>query len=96
MSARLDDLIEEARGGELAWDEARAARVREGAIRRGERRRLARRGVLVASGAALLVVGLLRAASSAPARVAEEPAPAPEIVAARGAPGLGDAGYARD
>jgi hypothetical protein len=106
-------MIASARGRDTDWDEARAARVREGALRRREvrsrRDRLLRRGALVAGGAGLLVLALLRAASSAPADPSpalavaptmlptQAPAPAPtaEALAAR-AMALNDAGYARD
>ena len=100
MSARLDQLIASSRELDGAWDGERAERVRTGALRRRDARagrdRLLRRGALVVGGAGLLVLALLRAASSAPAEnapaVASSPAPA-ELLAARA---LGDAGYVRD
>ena len=53
------------------WGVERSERVREGALRRRDvrvrRDRALRRGLVVASGAGLLVLALLRAASSAPA-----------------------------
>jgi hypothetical protein len=103
MSSRLDEMISGARGLDASWDVTRSERVREGALRRRDvrvrRDRLMRRGLLVASGAGLLVLALLRAASSAPAEpttgltVATTSTPAPEVLAARA---LADAGYARD
>jgi hypothetical protein len=108
MSTRLDDMISAARERDLdvdgAWDVARSERVREGALRRRDGRvrrdRALRRGLLVASGAGLLVLALLRAASSAPgapalAATTETVAPAAtsEALASRS---LSDAGYARD
>ena len=111
MSTRLDELITSARERDerfsRAWDGDRALRVREGALRRHDvrvrRDRALRRGVLVAGGAGLLVLALLRAASSAPAEPTASgtsttstmptAAPAAEAVASRT---LADAGYARD
>jgi hypothetical protein len=102
---RLDALITSARELDGAWDGDRAVRVREGALRRRDLRvrrdRALRRGLLVAGGAGLLVLALLRAASSAPAEpttfttttLAPTPAPTAEALAART---LADAGYARD
>ncbi|MDB5220856.1 MAG: hypothetical protein JWO86_8783, partial [Myxococcaceae bacterium] len=96
------------------WDLDRAERVRSGALRRRDvrtrRDRALRRGLLVAGGAGLLVLALLRGASSAPAE--REPpstnatnastaspaipvAPAP-TAEALAARSLTDAGYARD
>lgn len=112
MTARLDEMIASARELDVAWDVDRSVRVREGALRRRDvrvrRDRALRRGLLVASGAGLLVLALLRAASSAPAEaqgaapaalavtpmaVASQAAPTSEPLAARL---LSDAGYARD
>ena len=104
MSSRLDDLITSARELDGSWDGDRAVRVREGALRlrdvRARRDRVLRRGLVVAGGAGLLVLALLRAASSAPAEptaataiTVRTAAPAPEALASRM---LGDAGYARD
>ncbi len=114
MSARLEGLIASARARELdlefehAWDRERSERVRAGVVRRREvksaRERLLRRGALVASGAGLLVVLLLRVASSAPAEPADTSLGASasaspdasmggEVFAARAS---GDGGYARD
>jgi hypothetical protein len=107
MSARLDELITSARELDGAWDGDRAVRVREGALRRRDGRvrrdRALRRGLMVAGGAGLLVLALLRAASSATSEPATAPiaaavataAPAPtaEALALRT---LADAGYARD
>ena len=116
MSDRLEGLIASARASDLdttsTWDVDRSERVRAGVLRRHDvrarRDRLMRRGLLVAGGAGLLVLALLRAASSAPAEpvatsTARElapvttPAPAPtaEQLAARSM-ALADAGYARD
>lgn len=92
MSSRLDTMIASARDLDGAWDVARSERVRAGALRRRDvrvrRERALRRGLLVASGAGLLVLALLRAASSAPAD--------PQAAAALAARTLSDAGYARD
>jgi len=110
MSTRLDDLITSARvRSELderfsqTWDEDRAGRVREGALRRHDARvrrdRMLRRGLLVAGGAGLLVLALLRAASSAPAESlvsAPASAPASALSDALAFRALADAGYARD
>ncbi len=101
MSARLDQLVASSRALDGAWDLERAERVRAGAIRRHEvrtgRDRALRRGALVVGGAGLLVLALLRAASSAPAELSATAAPAAaptaEMIAARA---LGDGGYARD
>jgi hypothetical protein len=98
-------MISGARGLDASWDVTRSERVREGALRRRDvrvrRDRMMRRGLLVASGAGLLVLALLRAAASAPAEpsagltVATTPmtAPTAEVLAARA---MSDAGYARD
>jgi hypothetical protein len=113
MSTRLDDLITSARTLDGAWDGDRAVRVREGALRRRDsnvrRDRALRRGLLVASGAGLLVLALLRAASSAPAEpttfattsISPTATPAAAPTAAATAEALAsrtfaDAGYARD
>ena len=115
MSRRLDAMIESARELDAAWDVERSERVREGALRRRDQRtrrdRALRRGLLVASGAGLLVLALLRAASSAPAEPtaatatatsasptsATSPmAAAPAEALATRALALNDAGYARD
>ena len=107
MSTRLDQMIARARARDTGWDVDRSERVREGALRRRDGRarkdRALRRGLVVASGAGLLVLALLRAASSAPAErelttsaptaampVVERPV---ETLAARS---MSDAGYARD
>ena len=114
MSTHLEELIRSSR--ELddrfaqAWNGDRALRVREGAMRRHDvrvrRAGALRRGLVVAGGAGLLLVTLLRAASSAPAEpvtsagatasaatTTASPAPSAEALALRM---LGDAGYARD
>ena len=108
MSARLDNLIGSARDLDASWDVDRSERVRESALRRRDTRvrrdRALRRGLVVASGAGLLVLALLRAASSAPSQAAAEPittaaspssAPTAEALASRTV-GFADAGYARD
>lgn len=119
-STRLDELITSARARhELderfaqVWDGDRAVRVREGALRRHEGRvrrdRALRRALVVAGGAGLLVLALLRAASSAPAESpASASAPAfsstgsasttsaPSTAEALAFRALADAGYARD
>jgi hypothetical protein len=109
MSTRLDQMITCAREQDADWDVERSERVREGTLRRRDvrvrRDRAMRRGLLVASGAGLLVLALLRAASSAPAErelststsafvapTAERSASG-EALAARA---QSDAGYARD
>jgi hypothetical protein len=109
MSSRLEQMISRAREQDASWDVDRAERVREGALRRREvsvrRDRTMRRGLLVASGAGLLVLALLRAASSAPAEreLTSSTAAAVAPVAERSgsvdglaARSLSDAGYARD
>ncbi len=116
MSTHLDRMILNARerlvrDSHDVWDLERSERVRAGALRRRDvrsrRDRALRRGLLVAGGAGLLVLALLRGASSAPAEpslnassasntaTVESPAPAPtaEALAARA---LTDAGYSRD
>ena len=112
MSDRLDDAIGGARAFDV-WDTERAARVRKRILERRDDRarrgRAIRRGSLVMSGAALLVIGLLKVASSAPASTPHEPASAstPHEPASRAREvqlaavdglgvGGGDAGYARD
>lgn len=101
MSTRLDEMISGARQRDTGWDLDRSERVREGALRRRDGRarrdRALRRGLVVASGAGLLVLALLRAASSAPAEreltTTASAAPASEPLAVRA---MSDAGYARD
>lgn len=101
MTARLDQLISSARELDAAWDGERSERVREAALRlrseRVRRHRALRRGLVVASGAGLLVLALLRGAASAPAELQASrdlaPAPTAEALAVRA---LTDAGYARD
>jgi tRNA A37 N6-isopentenylltransferase MiaA len=114
MSMHLDRMIATARERSVddVWDLERSERVRTGVVRRRDvrarRDRVLRRGLLVAGGAGLLVLALLRGASSAPAEpqlaaatatataaTAATPATAPtaEALAARS---LSDAGYARD
>lgn len=105
MSTRLDQMISGARELDSEWGVERSGRVREGALRRRDvrvrRDRALRRGLVVASGAGLLVLALLRAASSAPAEreptastpTVAAPAPVSEALAARA---MSDAGYARD
>jgi hypothetical protein len=106
MSTHIDDVRRELdERFARTWDGDRAARVREGALRRHDvrvrRDRALRRGLVVAGGAGLLVLALLRAASSAPAEPIAGSAPiavatmtaAPEALASRT---LVDAGYARD
>lgn len=111
MSTRLDQMITGAREQDASWDVDRSERVREGTLRRRDvrvrRDRAVRRGLLVASGAGLLVLLLLRAASSAPAE--REPTTSASTVAsvapvaehavsseALAARAQSDAGYARD
>ncbi len=115
MSMRLDQLITTAREQgprdlDDVWDLDRSERVRTGALRRRDartrRHRVLRRGLLVASGAGLLVLALLRGASSAPAEpqvastVASPLAPqvSPQVPSAEALASrtLADAGYARD
>lgn len=108
MSARLEDAIVQAKQarGDLAWDEARASRVLAGAVRRHRTHRALRRGGVVVTGAALLVVALLRLApakAEATAAAATEPTPepiasiAPIAIANEGVNvATGDAGYGRD
>jgi hypothetical protein len=106
MSSRLDAMIDatRARDASSAWSAAREVRVREGALclrdARARRDRVLRRGLVVAGGAGLLVLALLRVASSAPADASAgrdpssaAPAPSAEVVASRA---LSHAGYARD
>jgi hypothetical protein len=109
MSMRLDQLVSSARehgarAHDDVWDIERSERVRAGTLRRRDTRvrrdRALRRALVVASGAGLLVLGLLRAASSAPnerdaltTTSVLAPAPTSEAIAARA---LSDAGYARD
>lgn len=102
MSTNLDDAISSARDLD-AWSGERALRVRDRVIHihaaRSRRDKLLRRAALVTGGAGLLVLALLRAASSAPAEPvvnAAAPAPTAEMVAAHASVGMGDAGYARD
>jgi hypothetical protein len=106
---RLEQMIAGARELDAAWDVERAERLRAGRLNlrdvRAGRERALRRGLLVAGGAGLIVLTLLRAASSAPAEreianaVAPSPAPAltgepqTQALATRS---LSDAGYARD
>jgi hypothetical protein len=110
MSTHLDQMIANARERSVddVWDLEREGRVRTGTHRRRDTRtrrdRALRRGLLVAGGAGLLVLALLRGASSAPAEpqltttttaTPATPATAPtaEALASRA---LSDAGYARD
>lgn len=108
MSTRLEQVIVDARERSASamddvWDLDRSDRVRSAALRRRDARsrrdRALRRGLLVAGGAGLLVLALLRGASSAPAEpqlastAAPAPAPTAEQLASRT---LTDAGYARD
>ncbi len=75
MSTQLDRMILNARERQRdlddVWDLERSERVRAGTLRRRDvrtrRDRALRRGLLVAGGAGLLVLALLRGASSAPA-----------------------------
>jgi len=76
MSTQLDRMILNARerlvqDSHDVWDLERSERVRAGALRRRDGRvrrdRALRRGLLVAGGAGLLVLALLRGAASAPA-----------------------------
>ena len=75
MSTQLDRMILDARERtgdfDAVWDLERSERVRAGTLRRRDARvrrdRALRRGLLVAGGAGLLVLALLRGASSAPA-----------------------------
>jgi len=110
VSTRLDDMISSARELDAAWDITRSERVREGALRRRDvrvgRDRVLRRALFVAGGAGLLVLALLRAASSAPAEplasTSAAPAATHEPIAATSEPmalaahAMSDAGYARD
>ena len=99
MSSHLDSLIASAGTTDPAWTPERARHVRAGVLRRHEgkarRERLVRRGLLVAGGAGLLLVALLRGAASAPAEPSLTAAPATtsEALASRA---LADAGYAHD
>jgi hypothetical protein len=100
MSTRLDEMISGARQLDASWDIDRSERIRAGALRRRDvrvrRDRVLRRGLVVAGGAGLLVLALLRAASSAPAEPqtsSRELSPRAEALAARA---TSDAGYARD
>lgn len=105
MSTRLDQMISSARERDTGWDVDRSERVRESALRRRDGRarqgRALRRGLVVASGAGLLVLVLLRAASSAPSERELSTssqgvgvvAPVGEALATRA---MSDAGYARD
>ena len=103
MSTRLDQMISGARDRDTGWDVDRSERVREGTLRRRDGRarqgRALRRGLVVASGAGLLVLLLLRAASSAPAE-RELTTSAPTVAATVSEPlaarAMSDAGYARD
>lgn len=104
MSDRLDSAIAGARDLD-SWNGDRAARVRDRVLlthaARNRRDKLLRRAALVTGGAGLLVLALLRAASSAPAEptanvataATAAPAPTAEMIAART---LGDGGFARD
>jgi hypothetical protein len=76
MSTHLDRMIQNARERVIqdshdVWDLERSERVRAGTLRRRDvrsrRDRALRRGLLVAGGAGLLVLALLRGAASAPA-----------------------------
>ena len=112
MSTRLDQMISGARERDAGWNIDRSERVREGALRRRDGRarrdRAFRRGLLVASGAGLLVLAFLRAASSAPAErelTSSSPSGAatlelestgPRTVEALAVRSMSDAGYARD
>jgi hypothetical protein len=117
MSTHLDRMIQNARERVIqdshdVWDLERSERVRAGTLRRRDvrsrRDRALRRGLLVAGGAGLLVLALLRGAASAPAERGFEnqlnasnaanvsngaPAATAEALAARA---LTDAGFARD
>lgn len=104
MSMRFDDAIARARDLD-AWSSDRADRVRERVVHlraaRSRRDKLLRRAALVTGGAGLLVLALLRAASSAPAEptasgTTASPAPTAEMIAAHATTTMGDAGYARD
>ncbi len=103
MSTRLDEMISSARESDGGWDLERSERVRTGALRRRDvrarRDRALRRGLVVASGAGLLVLALLRAASSAPAErelTSSSPATAATVSEPLAARAMSDAGYARD
>ncbi|GAC1532147.1 MAG: hypothetical protein NVS3B10_27280 [Polyangiales bacterium] len=120
MSTHLDGMIANARAQSAreiddVWNLDRQDRVRAGALRRRDgrvrRERVLRRGLLVAGGAALLVLALLRGAASAPAEPSltaatssfspTTPATAPSSTPSPGAEALAarsmsDAGYARD
>jgi tRNA A37 N6-isopentenylltransferase MiaA len=110
MSTRLDQIIVHARERSVSamddvWDMDRSERVRSAALRRRDvrsrRDRVLRRGLLVAGGAGLLVLALLRGASSAPAEpqlastASPTPAPTAEQLASRTLTDA-DAGYAHD
>ncbi len=96
MSTHLDRLVAGARAQDVAWDDARASRVLGGALRakesRGRRDRVLRRGLVVASGAAFVVMMLMRSASSHESEAASADAPPAAQLAVRD----GDGGYARD
>lgn len=103
MTMRIDDAIAHARDLD-AWDGDRAARVRDRVLHvhaaRSRRDKMLRRAALVTGGAGLLVLALLRAASSAPAEPTAShasgvsPAPTAEMIASHVQ--MGDAGFARD
>lgn len=97
--SRLDDAVAQAR--ELdTWDGDRAARVREGVLvrraARARRERALRRAAFVAGAAGLLVLALLRAASSAPSDPAASRDSREAVSEAMASRSLGDGGYARD
>ncbi|HEY8075838.1 MAG TPA: hypothetical protein VIF62_17045 [Labilithrix sp.] len=95
MSLDLDRLVAGARSQDVAWDDARASRVLAGALRvkesRARRDRALRRGLVVASGAAFVVMLFIRSASSHEAEVSTDAPPANQLAVRDG-----DGGYARD
>ncbi len=97
MNPRLDEAIRQAKEATApAWDDARASRVLAGAVRRHRTHRVLRRASVVATGAAILVVALLRLTpgkGEATASAATEPEHVSEAIASLA---NGDAGYTRD
>lgn len=90
---KLDRFVRSAREAGPGWDADRAARVLDGLIvtqaRRAARQRLARRGAVVLSGAALVFVLVQRLAAASVS--------IPEPLAAQDEPAFaGDGGYGRD
>jgi hypothetical protein len=95
MSARLDEALNAARGGSVAWEPERASRVLAGAVQKRDSRarthRAIRRGLVAFAGASFLFLAFLKTAGGA--RTPENEAQ-PEPVAVRA---LDDGGtFARD